>query len=50
MDTEEFLSECAFRGITMSFPKMKRIIIKKLWFYNALGRQGKRHSVKNTLS
>jgi hypothetical protein len=29
---------------------MKRIIIEELRFYDAHGRQGKRHPVKNTLS
>jgi hypothetical protein len=50
MDKDELLAECASRGMTTSFPKMKRIIIEELRFYNAHGRQGKRHPVKNTLS
>ncbi len=50
MDKEELLAECASRGMTTSFPKMKRIIIKELRFYDAHSRQGKRHPVKNTLS
>jgi hypothetical protein len=50
MDKDELLAECASRGMTMLFPKMKRIIIKELRFYDAHGRQGKRHPVKNTLS
>jgi hypothetical protein len=29
---------------------MKRIIIEELRFFDANGRQGKRHPVKNTLS
>ncbi len=50
MDKDELLAECASRGMTTSFPKMKRIIIKELRFYDVHGRQGKRHPVKNTLS
>ncbi len=50
MDKDELLAECASRGMTTSFPKMKRIIIEELRFYDAHGRQGKRHPVKNTLS
>ncbi len=50
MDKDELLAECPSRGMATSFPKMKRIIIKELRFYNAHGRQGKRHPVKNTLS
>ena len=50
MDKDELLAECTSRGMTTSFPKMKRIIIKELRFYDAHGRQGKRHPVKNTLS
>ncbi len=50
MDKDELLAECASRGMTTLFPKMKRIIIKELRFYNAHSRQGKRHPVKNTLS
>jgi hypothetical protein len=50
MDKDKLLAECASRGMTTSFPKMKRIIIKELRFYDAHGRQGKRHPVKNTLS
>ncbi len=50
MDKDELLAECASRGMTMSFPKMKRIIIEELRFYDAHGRQGKRHPMKNTLS
>ncbi len=49
MDKDELLVECASRGMTTLFLKMKRIIIKELRFY-AHGRQGKRHPVKNTLS
>ncbi len=48
MDKDELLAECASRGMTTLFPK--RIIIKELRFYDAHGRQGKRHPVKNTLS
>ncbi len=51
MDNDELLAECPSRGMTTSLPKMKkRIIIEELRFYNAHGRQGKRHPVKNTLS
>ncbi len=50
MDKDKLLAECASRGMTTSFPKMKRIIIEELRFYNAHGKQGKRHPVKNTLS
>ncbi len=50
MDKDKLLTECASRGMTTSFPKMKRIIIEESCFYDAHGRQGKRHLVKNTLS
>ncbi len=50
MDKDKLLAECASRGMTTSFPKMKRIIIEELRFYDAHGTQGKRHLVKNTLS
>ena len=50
MNKEELLEECITRGMRCSFPKMKRIIIEELRFYDANGRQGKRHPVKNTLS
>ncbi len=50
MGKDELLAECASRGMTMSFPKMKRIIIEELRFHDAHSRQGKRHPVKNTLS
>ena len=50
MSKEELLEECLSRGMSTSFPKMKRIIIEELRFYDANGRQGKRHPVKNTLS
>jgi hypothetical protein len=32
MDKDELLAECASRGMTTSFPKMKRIIIEELRF------------------
>ena len=50
MTKEELLEECTTRGMRTSFPKLKRIIIEELRFYDANGRQGKRHPVKNTLS
>jgi len=50
MSKEELLEECTSRGMSTSFPKMKRIIIEELRFFDANGRQGKRHPVKNTLS
>ncbi len=50
MDKDKLLAECASRGMTTSFSKMKTIIIEELHFYDVHGRQGKRHPVKNTLS
>ena len=50
MSKEELLEECTSRGMKTSFPKMMRIIIEELRFYDANGRQGIRHPVKNTLS
>lgn len=50
LSKEELLEECVSRGMSTAFPKMKRIIIEELRFYDANGRQGKRHPVKNTLS
>jgi hypothetical protein len=50
MDRDELLELCRSRNMNTSFPKMKRIIIEELRFYDANGRQGKRHPVKNTLS
>jgi hypothetical protein len=50
MDKEELLDLCVERGMRTNFPKMKRIIIEELRFFDANGRQGKRHPVKNTLS
>ena len=50
MEKEELLDLCVERGMKTSFPKMKRIIIEELRFFDANGRQGKRHPVKNTLS
>lgn len=50
MSKEELLEECATRGMRSTFPKLKRIIIEELRFFDANGRQGKRHPVKNTLS
>ncbi|KAL7491495.1 hypothetical protein ACHAWT_000826 [Skeletonema menzelii] len=50
MDKEELLNLCVERGMKTNFPKMKRIIIEELRFFDANGRQGKRHPVKNTLS
>lgn len=50
MSKEKLLEECTTRGMRSTFPKMKRIIIEELRFYDANGRQGKRHPVKNTLS
>jgi hypothetical protein len=47
---EELLELVAERGMNATFPKMKRIIIEELRFFDANGRQGKRHPVKNTLS
>jgi hypothetical protein len=47
---DKLLKECASRGMTTLFPKMKRIMIKELRFYDVNDRQGKRHPVKNTLS
>ncbi len=38
MDKDKLLAECASRGMTMLFPKMKRIIIKELRFCDAHGR------------
>ncbi len=32
MDKDELLAECASRGMTRSFPQMKRIIIEELRF------------------
>ena len=50
MEKEELLDLCVERGMRTTFPKMKRIIIEELRFFDANGRQGKRHPVKNTLS
>jgi hypothetical protein len=50
MSKEELLDLCIERGMKTNFPKMKRIIIEELRFFDANGRQGKRHPVKNTLS
>jgi hypothetical protein len=50
MSKDELLEECLSRGMSTTFPKMKRIIIEELRFFDANGRQGKRHPVKNTLS
>ena len=50
MSKEELLEECTSRGMKTTFPKMMRIIIEELRFYDANGRQGIRHPVKNTLS
>ena len=50
MSKEELLDMCVERGMKTNFPKMKRIIIEELRFFDANGRQGKRHPVKNTLS
>lgn len=50
MSKEELLDLCVERGMKTNFPKMKRIIIEELRFFDANGRQGKRHPVKNTLS
>ncbi len=50
MEKEELLDLCVERGMKTNFPKMKRIIIEELRFFDANGRQGKRHPVKNTLS
>ncbi|KAL7508680.1 hypothetical protein ACHAXN_005772 [Cyclotella atomus] len=50
MEKEELLALCLERGMKTNFPKMKRIIIEELRFFDANGRQGKRHPTKNTLS
>ena len=50
MSKEELLDLCVERGMKTNFPKMKRIIIEELRFFDANGRQGKRHPVKNTLT
>lgn len=50
MSKEELLELCVAREMKTNFPKMKRIIIEELRFFDANGRQGKRHPVKNTLS
>lgn len=50
MTREELLDLCEERGMKTNFPKMKRIIIEELRFFDVHGRQGKRHPVKNTLS
>ena len=50
MEKEELLELCIERGMKTNFPKMKRIIIEELRFFDANGRQGKRHPTKNTLS
>jgi len=50
MEKEDLLDLCIERGMKTNFPKMKRIIIEELRFFDANGRQGKRHPVKNTLS
>lgn len=50
MTKEELLELCVEREMKTNFPKMKRIIIEELRFFDANGRQGKRHPVKNTLS
>ena len=50
MSKEELVELCQERGMKTNFPKMKRIIIEELRFFDANGRQGKRHPVKNTLS
>jgi hypothetical protein len=50
MSKEELLELCVERDMKTNFPKMKRIIIEELRFFDANGRQGKRHPVKNTLS
>jgi len=49
MDKEALLELCLERGMKTNFPKMKRIIIEELRFFDANGRQGKRHPTKNTL-
>ncbi|KAL9181802.1 hypothetical protein ACHAXT_012145 [Thalassiosira profunda] len=49
MSKEELLELFEERGMKASI-KMKRILIEELRFYDANGRQGKRHPVKNTLS
>lgn len=50
LSKEELLTLVEERGMKTTFPKMKRIIIEELRFFDANGRQGKRHPVKNTLS
>ena len=50
LSKEELLALVEERGMKTTFPKMKRIIIEELRFFDANGRQGKRHPVKNTLS
>lgn len=50
LEKEELLQLVEERGMKANFPKMKRIIIEELRFFDANGRQGKRHPVKNTLS
>mmetsp|Transcript_2349 Transcript_2349/g.5068 ORF Transcript_2349/g.5068 Transcript_2349/m.5068 type:complete len:305 (+) Transcript_2349:107-1021(+) len=50
MTREELLDLCEERGMKTNFPKMKRIIIEELRFFDVHRRQGKRHPVKNTLS
>lgn len=50
MEKEELLELCIERGMKTNFPKMKRVIIEELRFFDANGRQGKRHPTKNTLS
>jgi len=50
MSKEELLDLCVERGMKTNFPKMKRIIIEELRFFDANWRQGKRHPVKNTLT
>ena len=50
LEKEELLKLCEERGMKTNFPKMKRIIIEELRFFDANGRQGKRHPTKNTLS
>ena len=50
LSKEELLQMVEERGMKTTFPKMKPIIIEELRFWDANGRQGKRHPVKNTLS
>ena len=50
MSKEELLELVKARGMKTTFPKMKRIIVEELRFFDVHGRQGKRHPVKNTLS